>query len=83
MEDEKKVDVVETDNAIEGDDVLTLLKDIQGQLANLTQVIDTMKPVEEVAEEVAEEVTEEVEEEEKPAEKEVDLKEIDGMLQED
>ena len=82
MEDEKKVDIVETDNAIEGDDVLTLLKDIQGQLANLTQVIDTMKPVEEVAEEVAEEVTEEVEEE-KPAEKEVDLKEIDGMLQED
>ena len=81
MEDEKKLMLL-TDNAIEGDDVLTLLKDIQGQLANLTQVIDTMKPVEEVAEEVAEEVTEEVKKKKNQLKK-VDLKEIDGMLQED
>lgn len=83
MEDVKDEEIVKTDGV--DDEVVTLLKDIQGQLVSLTQVIDTIKPVvEDDVEEKADEVEEELEEEtEETEETEVDLEELDSLLQED
>ena len=61
------------------DELTNFLIDLQGQIANLTETVDKIKPVEEPAEE---EVTEEPKEE--PVEEEVneeEISEIDKLLQ--
>ena len=60
------------------DDLTNFLIDLQGQIANLTETVDKIKPVEESAEEPTEETKEEPVEEE-PTEEEVS--EIDKLLQ--
>ena len=59
------------------EELVTLLTDLQGQLANMQETVDKLAPVEEVAEEGAEETgteTEELSEEE--------VSDIDKLLQE-
>ena len=61
------------------DELTNFLIDLQGQIANLTETVDKIKPVEEPAEE---ETTEEPKEE--PVEEEVneeEISEIDKLLQ--
>ena len=60
------------------DDLTSFLLDLQGQIANLTETVDKIKPVEDdPAEETTEESTEESTEE--PTEEEIS--EIDKLLQ--
>ena len=62
------------------DDLTSFLIDLQGQIANLTETVDKIKPVEEPAEEEKpEEETKEEPVEEEPTEEEVS--EIDKLLQ--
>ena len=62
------------------DDLTSFLLDLQGQIANLTETVDKIKPVEESEEEKPEEETkDEPVEEEEPSEEEVS--EIDKLLQ--
>ena len=61
------------------DDLTSFLLDLQGQIANLTETVDKIKPVEEPAEEEPEEETKEEPVEEEPTEEEVS--EIDKLLQ--
>ena len=63
------------------DDLTDFLIDLQGQIANLTETVDKIKPVEEPAEEKPEE---EEETKEDPVEEEVteeEISEIDKLLQ--
>ena len=61
------------------DDLTDFLIDLQGQIANLTETVDKIKPVEEPAEE---EVTEEPKEESVEEEvNEEEISEIDKLLQ--
>ena len=61
------------------DDLTSFLLDLQGQIANLTETVDKIKPVEERAEEEPTEETKEEPVEEEPTEEEVS--EIDKLLQ--
>ena len=64
------------------DDLTSFLLDLQGQIANLTETVDKIKPVEESEEEKPEEETEETKEE--PVEEEAseeEISEIDKLLQ--
>ena len=61
------------------DDLTSFLLDLQGQIANLTETVDKIKPVEEPAEEEPTEETKEEPVEEEPTEEEVS--EIDKLLQ--
>ena len=61
------------------DDLTDFLIDLQGQIANLTETVDKIKPVEEPAEEEPTEETKEEPVEEEPTEEEVS--EIDKLLQ--
>ena len=61
------------------DDLTDFLIDLQGQIANLTETVDKIKPVEEPAEEEPEEEKKEEPVEEEPTEEEVS--EIDKLLQ--
>ena len=61
------------------DDLTSFLLDLQGQIANLTETVDKIKPVEEPAEEEPEEETKVEPVEEEPTEEEVS--EIDKLLQ--
>ena len=61
------------------DDLTSFLLDLQGQIANLTETVDKIKPVEESEEEKPEEETKEEPVEEEPTEEEVS--EIDKLLQ--
>lgn len=62
------------------DDLTDFLIDLQGQIANLTETVDKIKPVEEPAEEEKpEEETKEEPVEEEPTEEEIS--EIDKLLQ--
>ena len=61
------------------DDLTDFLIDLQGQIANLTETVDKLKPVEESEEEKPEEETKEEPVEEEPTEEEVS--EIDKLLQ--
>lgn len=61
------------------DDLTDFLIDLQGQIANLTETVDKIKPVEESEEEKPEEETKEEPVEEEPTEEEVS--EIDKLLQ--
>ena len=62
------------------DDLTSFLLDLQGQIANLTETVDKIKPVEEPAEEEKpEEETKEEPVEEEPTEEEIS--EIDKLLQ--
>ena len=61
------------------DDLTSFLIDLQGQIANLTETVDKIKPVEESEEEKPEEETKEEPVEEEPTEEEVS--EIDKLLQ--
>jgi len=62
------------------DDLTSFLLDLQGQIANLTETVDKIKPVEESEEEEKpEEGTKEETVEEEPTEEEVS--EIDKLLQ--
>ena len=62
------------------DELTNFLIDLQGQIANLTETVDKIKPVEEPAEEEKqEEETKEEPVEEEPTEEEVS--EIDKLLQ--
>ena len=61
------------------DELTNFLIDLQGQIANLTEVVDKIKPVEEPAEEEVTEETKEEPVEEEPTEEEVS--EIDKLLQ--
>ena len=63
------------------DDLTNFLIDLQGQIANLTETVDKIKPVEEPAEEEEkpEEETKEEPVEEEPTEEEIS--EIDKLLQ--
>ena len=65
------------------DDLTDFLIDLQGQIANLTETVDKIKPVEEPAEEKPEEeVTEEPKEESVEEEvNEEEISEIDKLLQ--
>lgn len=73
------------------DDVIKFLTDIQGQLANMQQVIDKMAPIEEPQIEVETDPTDETPpeegtptEDEPPSEpSEDEINEIDKLLQED
>ena len=60
------------------DDLTNFLIDLQGQIANLTETVDKIKPVEEPAEEATEEPKEEPVEEEVTEE---EISEIDKLLQ--
>ena len=60
------------------DDLTNFLIDLQGQIANLTETVDKIKPVEEPAEEPTEEPKEETVEEEVTEE---EISEIDKLLQ--
>ena len=60
------------------DDLTNFLIDLQGQIANLTETVDKIKPVEEPAEEATEEPKEETVEEEVTEE---EISEIDKLLQ--
>lgn len=58
------------------EDLVNFLSDLDGRIANLTETVDKLSPVEEESEEVTdEEVTEEVTDEE--------VNEVDKLLQED
>ena len=61
------------------DDLTDFLIDLQGQIANLTETVDKIKPVEEPEEEKPEEEPKEDPVEEEPTEEEVS--EIDKLLQ--
>ena len=61
------------------DDLTSFLLDLQGQIANLTETVDKIKPVEESEEEKPEEETKEEPVEEEPTEEEIS--EIDKLLQ--
>ena len=61
------------------DDLTSFLLDLQGQIANLTETVDKIKPVEEPAEEEPTEEPKEEPVEEEPTEEEVS--EIDKLLQ--
>lgn len=61
------------------DDLTDFLIDLQGQIANLTETVDKIKPVEESEEEKPEEETKEEPVEEEPTEEEIS--EIDKLLQ--
>ena len=61
------------------EDLTNFLIDLQGQIANLTETVDKIKPVEESEEEKPEEETKEEPVEEEPTEEEVS--EIDKLLQ--
>ena len=64
------------------DELTNFLIDLQGQIANLTETVDKIKPVEEPAEE--EKPEEEEETKEDPVEEEVteeEISEIDKLLQ--
>ena len=61
------------------DDLTSFLLDLQGQIANLTETVDKIKPVEESEEEKPEEETKEEPVEEESSEEEIS--EIDKLLQ--
>ena len=61
------------------DDLTSFLLDLQGQIANLTETVDKIKPVEESEEEKPEEETKEDPVEEEVSEEEIS--EIDKLLQ--
>ena len=61
------------------DELTNFLIDLQGQIANLTETVDKIKPVEESEEEKPEEETKEEPVEEEPTEEEIS--EIDKLLQ--
>ena len=61
------------------DDLTDFLIDLQGQIANLTETVDKIKPVEESEEEKPEEETKEEPVEEESTEEEIS--EIDKLLQ--
>ena len=61
------------------DDLTSFLLDLQGQIANLTETVDKIKPVEESEEEKPEEGTKEESVEEEVNEEEIS--EIDKLLQ--
>lgn len=61
------------------DDLTSFLLDLQGQIANLTETVDKIKPVEEPAEEEPTEETKEEPVEEEASEEEIS--EIDKLLQ--
>lgn len=61
------------------DDLTSFLLDLQGQIANLTETVDKIKPVEESEEEKPEEETKEEPVEEEASEEEIS--EIDKLLQ--
>ena len=61
------------------DDLTSFLLDLQGQIANLTETVDKIKPVEESEEEKPEEETKEEPVEEEVSEEEIS--EIDKLLQ--
>lgn len=60
------------------EDLTNFLIDLQGQIANLTETVDKIKPVEESAEETTDETKEETVEEEVSEE---EISEIDKLLQ--
>ena len=57
------------------EELVSLLSDLQGQMANMQETIDKLSPIEEAAEETPEETPEELSDEE--------VSEIDKLLQED
>ena len=61
------------------DDLTNFLIDLQGQIANLTETVDKIKPVEESEEEKPEEETKEEPDEEEVTDEEIS--EIDKLLQ--
>ena len=61
------------------DELTNFLIDLQGQIANLTETVDKIKPVEESEEEKPEEETKEEPVEEEASEEEIS--EIDKLLQ--
>ena len=61
------------------DELTNFLIDLQGQIANLTETVDKIKPVEESEEEKPEEETKEEPVEEETSEEEIS--EIDKLLQ--
>ena len=61
------------------EDLLKVITDLQGQMANMQETVDKLSPIEEEAEEVTEETTEETTEELSDEE----VSEIDQLLQED
>ena len=59
------------------EELMNVITDLQGQMANMQETIDKLSPVEEVAEEVAEESEQETEEL-----SDEEVSEIDKLLQE-